>query len=86
VSNSGLLSLFCRLIIVNGRCSAVKLVKNWRSHPAILKFPNQAFYEGELQPCASPVVVDSLLQWEGLPTKGFPILFHAISGSGEHPG
>ncbi|KAJ7931318.1 hypothetical protein B0H13DRAFT_1858158 [Mycena leptocephala] len=32
--------------------SVVKLTKNFRSHNAILKFPNERFYGGELQQCA----------------------------------
>lgn len=47
----------------------VKLVKNYRAHPALLQLPSKLFYCGELQACASPEITDSLLHWEGLPNK-----------------
>lgn len=30
-----------------------QLVKNYRSHPAILEIPNELFYENKLEACAS---------------------------------
>ncbi|KAI4522633.1 P-loop containing nucleoside triphosphate hydrolase protein [Schizophyllum commune Loenen D] len=60
--------------------SVVKLIKNYRSHPAILRFPNERFYGGELEACASPQMVRSYHGWSELPNKKFPIIFHAISG------
>ena len=32
-----------------------KLLRNYRSHPAILKLPNDMFYDSELVPCANVV-------------------------------
>jgi helicase MOV-10 len=58
----------------------VKLTQNFRSHPAILKFPNEQFYRGQLQYKADPVITHSLLNAPMLVTKGFPVVFHAISG------
>ncbi|KAJ7636873.1 P-loop containing nucleoside triphosphate hydrolase protein [Roridomyces roridus] len=60
--------------------SVVKLTKNFRSHNAILKFPNERFYKNELQQCGKPSVIDSFLQSPLLPCKTFPIVFHAIAG------
>ncbi|KAJ8688713.1 hypothetical protein PTI98_013472 [Pleurotus ostreatus] len=60
--------------------SVVKLVKNFRSHQAILKFPNERFYHGELQECGPRSVIDSFIGWRLLPSKKFPVIFHAISG------
>ncbi|KAJ7222059.1 P-loop containing nucleoside triphosphate hydrolase protein [Mycena haematopus] len=60
--------------------SVVKLIKNFRSHRAILKFPNERFYRGELQQCGDPNVINAYLNWPLLPKKTFPIIFHAISG------
>ena len=57
-----------------------KLVKHFRSHPDILYFPNRHFYAGELLPCADPAVTHSLLKFEKLPAKNFPIIFHGIVG------
>ncbi|XP_069562717.1 putative helicase mov-10-B.2 [Brachyistius frenatus] len=59
-----------------------KLLKNYRSHPAILKIPNELFYRGELQPCAHQK--KSLYRkWELLPNKGFPMIFHGVAGTYE---
>ncbi|KAF9520564.1 hypothetical protein BS47DRAFT_1387180 [Hydnum rufescens UP504] len=58
----------------------VKLVQNFRSHPAILKFPSDRFYNGELEPCGNPIIINSLERWDRLVTPGFPIIFHAVNG------
>lgn len=55
-----------------------KLVKNYRSHPALLALPSRLFYHKELEVCADPSVVTSLLGWEKLPKKGFPLIFHGV--------
>ncbi|XP_040452539.1 RNA helicase Mov10l1 [Falco naumanni] len=58
-----------------------KLVKNYRSHAALLALPSKLFYHKELEVCADTSVVNSLLHWEKLPRKGFPLIFHGIRGS-----
>ncbi|GAB5574380.1 RNA helicase Mov10l1 isoform X4 [Prionailurus iriomotensis] len=55
-----------------------KLVNNYRSHPALLALPSRLFYHRELEVCADPKVVTSLLGWEKLPKKGFPLIFHGV--------
>lgn len=55
-----------------------KLVKNYRSHAALLALPSRLFYHKELEVCADPKVVMSLLGWEKLPKKGFPLVFHGV--------
>ncbi|KDR68388.1 hypothetical protein GALMADRAFT_78731 [Galerina marginata CBS 339.88] len=60
--------------------SVVKLTKNFRSHNAILRFPNERFYGNELQESANPAVINSYLDSSYLPSKKFPIVFHAVSG------
>jgi helicase MOV-10 len=57
-----------------------KLVRNYRSHPALLKLPNDLYYDGELQNCGDVFVTHSLCRWEHLPKAGFPLLFHSITG------
>lgn len=56
-----------------------KLLKNYRSHPAILKLPNERFYDGELEPCGN-AEVNIAVGWEYLPNPKFPIIFHSVIG------
>ncbi|OBZ77615.1 putative helicase mov-10-B.1 [Grifola frondosa] len=56
------------------------LVKNFRSHKAILNFPNERFYNNELQVCGAPKSINSFIGSPLLPSKSFPVIFHAISG------
>ena len=63
--------------------SISKLVKNWRSHPAILKFPNDEFYRGDLIACGDPMTTQCLARWDGLVKKNFPVIFHGLKGKDE---
>lgn len=58
-------------------------MKNFRSHRDILQFSNDTFYNSELQPCAGRILVHVLDAYEGLPTKGFPLIFHGVVGRDE---
>ncbi|XP_009874106.1 PREDICTED: putative helicase Mov10l1, partial [Apaloderma vittatum] len=58
-----------------------KLVKNYRSHSALLALPSKLFYHKELEVCADPSVVTSLLHWRKLPRKEFPLIFHGVRGN-----
>ncbi|NXP23788.1 SDE3 helicase, partial [Scytalopus superciliaris] len=59
-----------------------KLLWNYRSHEAILKIPNELFYDSELKACESDGldVRNLYCNWEELPKKGFPIIFHGVCG------
>ncbi|XP_070611484.1 RNA helicase Mov10l1 isoform X2 [Erythrolamprus reginae] len=57
-----------------------KLVKNYRSHGTLLALPSKLFYHKELEVCADPSVANSMLGWEKLPKKGFPLIFHGMRG------
>lgn len=57
-----------------------KLVQNYRSHPKILDIPNKAFYDGDLQAKANITRSHRFVDWEHLPKRGFPIIFHGIEG------
>lgn len=61
----------------------VKLVRNFRSHRAILDFPNERFYAHELEVCGSPSVINSFVGWPHLVSSKFPVVFHSISGQDE---
>lgn len=45
-----------------------KLVQSYRSHPDILKVPNELFYDGELLVCATKEQRERFCKWE---VKGF---------------
>lgn len=56
------------------------MIKNFRSHESILRFPNESFYGGDLQASAPRQVIDSFVNRAILPNPRFPILFHGIVG------
>lgn len=60
--------------------SVVKLVKNFRSHSAILKFPSERFYKGDLQCCGDPSVIDAYIKSSHVGKPNFPIVFYAVVG------
>jgi helicase MOV-10 len=64
------------------------LVRNYRSHPAILKLPNEMFYENKLIACGDRMMTHSMTKWEHLPNRsaGFPIVFKAVDGENEREG
>ncbi|MEE6512435.1 hypothetical protein FKM82_019425 [Ascaphus truei] len=63
-----------------------KLLMNYRSHPDILTIPNELFYDNELQVKADELVSHSYCNWEKLPSKGFPIIFHGVLGKDDREG
>uniref|UniRef100_A0A4W4DXA2 RNA helicase n=1 Tax=Electrophorus electricus TaxID=8005 RepID=A0A4W4DXA2_ELEEL len=60
-----------------------KLLRNYRSHRSILKVPNEMFYDSELQPYADEYTTSFYCNWEHLPNKGFPVIFHGVLGKDE---
>jgi len=64
------------------RC-ITKLLRNYRSHQAILELPNRMFYDDELLKCAPEMVTHNMMGangWEHLPNRSFPVLFHGVVG------
>ncbi|TBU29420.1 P-loop containing nucleoside triphosphate hydrolase protein [Dichomitus squalens] len=60
--------------------SWVKLLQNYRSHEAILHYPNEKFYDNELQVCGAHGTVNSFLGSSQLASPEFPVVFHALAG------
>ncbi|KAL5514267.1 hypothetical protein ACEPAG_2355 [Sanghuangporus baumii] len=61
--------------------SIVKLTKNYRSHQAILNFPNAQFYKNELEACARPQITHCITgRWSGLVKSDYPVVFHGVCG------
>ncbi|XP_043572295.1 putative helicase MOV-10 isoform X2 [Chiloscyllium plagiosum] len=60
-----------------------KLLRNYRSHPSILRIPNELFYDNELKAHADKLISHSYCQWQELPKKDFPIIFHGVLGKDE---
>jgi helicase MOV-10 len=60
--------------------SIVKLLNNYRSHPTIIRYPSERFYDGELQPCGEPSAINSCLNLELLGPSKYPIIFSAVEG------
>jgi len=63
-----------------------KLTHNYRSHPDILHPASALFYDNELVASADVALRESLIGWEELPNKKFPIIFHGIIGKDEREG
>lgn len=59
----------------------IQLTKNYRSHPDLLKIPNELFYRNTLEACASNS--NQLCHLKLLPQNGFPMIFHSVH-SKEH--
>lgn len=53
-----------------------QLVCNYRSHPAILQFSNENFYDNQLITKCKPEIANFAHKWELLRNRKFPLLFH----------
>lgn len=63
------------------RPAFTNLIRNYRSHPAILSIPSSLFYFDTLEPQASNT--DALLEWNGWRGRGWPVLFASNTGKDE---
>ncbi|XP_053381193.1 putative helicase mov-10-B.1 isoform X2 [Mercenaria mercenaria] len=60
-----------------------KLIRNYRSHDAIIHVPRELFYDGVLDACGDRMILEAMLGWEHLPNKEFPVIFHSVFGNDE---
>jgi len=63
----------------NGSSGIVKLLKNYRSHPTIIQYPSERFYNGELQACGDASSINSCLTLE-LVRRKCPVIFCSVEG------
>ena len=60
------------------------MVRNFRSHSALLSLPARLYYQGDLKPCANQELVNSCLGWDGLTPaareREIPLLVHGVVG------
>ena len=66
------------------RPAFANLIRNYRSHPAILATPSSLFYNDTLEPEAT--ATDSLLSWPGWKGANWPVLFTCNSSPDEIEG
>jgi superfamily I DNA and/or RNA helicase len=60
--------------------SIVKLLNNYRSHPAIIHYPSERFYDGELEACGDPSSINSCLNLGPLVRNKYPVIFCGVEG------
>nr|VWP00270.1 Adenylate cyclase [Ganoderma boninense] len=60
--------------------SWVKLLQNYRSHEAILRYPNEKFYGSELEVRGDAGAINSFLASAQLVSPKFPVVFHSLAG------
>lgn len=56
-----------------------KLLKNYRSHPALIKVSNELFYENELESVGDEMI-HIAMNSDILPNSNFPLIFHNTHG------
>ena len=61
--------------------TVTKLIRNYRSHGALLELPSRVSYDSELLECADQAVTNSMGGWNELVTSGFPLLFYGCSSA-----
>lgn len=63
-----------------------QLTDNFRSHWAILRFSNLRFYHSVLEAKQTPEIANFAIDWDLLPNKNFPLIFHSILAPSEMDG
>ncbi|KAK0496625.1 hypothetical protein EDD18DRAFT_1105727 [Armillaria luteobubalina] len=71
----GLTDSQTNVILAGDSKQIMELLKNFRSHPAILAFPNAHFYGNRLQAYGDPLLTRSLEDWEGFRRESSQLYF-----------
>lgn len=58
-----------------------QLLDNYRSHPDILRFCNEKFYNSTLRAVGNPTIINSACNWRELPNKKIPMIFHSVKST-----
>lgn len=64
----------------------VKLVRNYRSHPALLTVSSRLFYSNQLVPSAPRDIAQLFVGLAHLPNPDVPLVFHAVEGRQQRDG
>lgn len=79
--NGGVMRPLTQSILPIIRPAFTNLIRNYRSHPAILATPSKLFYTDTLEPEATDT--DALASWPGWQGRGWPVLFSCNSAPDE---
>ena len=71
--NGGVMRPLTQAMLPILRPAFANLVRNYRSHPAVLATPSNLFYNDTLEPEAAGT--DALNEWSGWQGRGWPVLF-----------
>ncbi|KAM7006470.1 putative helicase mov-10-B.1 [Tautogolabrus adspersus] len=63
-----------------------KLLRNYRSHPDILKIPNEKFYNNELLAFADRSEREAYCGCDTFSKTGFPVIYHGVMGKDQREG
>ncbi|KAJ8676511.1 hypothetical protein QAD02_012298 [Eretmocerus hayati] len=58
-----------------------KLIRNYRSHPLVIRVSNELFYDQELESHGPDEVIRKAEDWKHLVKIKFPIIFHGVEGT-----
>lgn len=57
---------------------SVNLTNNYRSHPEIIKYSNEIFYNASMESMILAAEANLAIQWKQLPNPDIPVVFHSV--------
>jgi superfamily I DNA and/or RNA helicase len=67
-------------------CCVIKLVRNYRSHEALIRLPSALFYDNELIPAAPLPITSRYRGWPHLPNPEVPMIFRGLNSQHQREG